>query len=455
MTKTENYIRELYFILFAQKKIIIWTTVIIFVCSILIAFLWPPTYSATGSILVRAKKLEKSPEAIENVQLRLLAINKEDLLSEVNIITSPDVIERTIKELLNKKLYKKNIKEQDAITQEIYSVQGNLQTEIIPASNVVEIVYYDKDQKHALNLLQVLMNQYLQYRFQVYYPEEAKVFYTQESEKFKTDLEIKEDELLSLIRSANISDPEKEIEKNIAIKTDLEKELNSLITKAIEKERDIQYLDKALNEKDMQYFSFVDNSLIRELSSKMQSLFFERGKVLRAYNEKSENVQLINKQIDDTYALLKSEVNSYKKEKLNELKIIRDKIESLRSRIEAIDMRNVQLKEQFIKSRRIGREIDLYEYSHETFSKRREESDTITSPNAPSEISILNKAFASEGPVFPKKGVVIPLGLLVGFITGFSFGFIRQYFDHTFKKPSDVQNYVDMPVIFSIPAKED
>ena len=54
---------------------------------------------------------------------------------------------------------------------------------------------------------------------------------------------------------------------------------------------------------------------------------------------------------------------------------------------------------------------------------------------------------------FPGMEVIIPLGILIGFITGLSLGFLREFFDHTFKKPSDVENFIGLPVIFSIPAE--
>ena len=427
------------------------TTALIFILSILIAFFWPPTYSASGTVLIRAKKLEKSPEAIEDVQLRPPAITREDLLSEVNILTSPDIIERTIKYLVDKKIYKKDLREKASLTEEIYKIKDNLKTEIIPASNVIEIAYYDKNAKNALDLLQVLMDQYIAFRFQVYHPNEAEIFYSQQSDKFKQGLETKEDELMGLIRETNISDPQKEMEKNLMLKSELEKQLNSLLTDAIEKNAEVHHLETALNMSDIQYFSFIENTLINQLSIKLQDLFVEREKTLRAYNPKSEKIQLIDRQIDNTYNLLKSEVNAYKKDKLKELNIVREKIKSIQGRIDTIDNNNVELKEELINSQRIGREINLFEFSHETFSKRREEAKTATAENVPSDISILSRAFPSDGPVFPKKTVVIPLGLLVGFITGFSLGFLRQYFDHTFKKPSDVENYLGLPVVFSIP----
>ncbi|MBF0564451.1 MAG: hypothetical protein HQK89_04345, partial [Nitrospirae bacterium] len=70
-------------------------------------------------------------------------------------------------------------------------------------------------------------------------------------------------------------------------------------------------------------------------------------------------------------------------------------------------------------------------------------------------ITVLNKAFPSDGRVFPKKRIVIPLGLIVGFMTGCSLGFVKEYFENTFKRPSDVEVYAQIPVLFSIPFKED
>ena len=63
--KTENYVREFFFIIFRQKLIIILTAAVVLVISILISFLYPPVYTATGNILVRGKKVEKNPGGIE------------------------------------------------------------------------------------------------------------------------------------------------------------------------------------------------------------------------------------------------------------------------------------------------------------------------------------------------------------------------------------------------------
>lgn len=449
--KTENYLKEFYFILFAQRKVILWTTILFFILSVLIAFLWPPVYSASGSILAKAKKVEKDPEAIENVELRPFPITKEDLASESEILTSPDVIERTIRLLQEKNLYKKT----DKLSDEVYKIQNQLKTVIIPASNVIEVTFYNGNPDNAVSILGTLMDQYVFYRMNVYSPSEAEGFYSQQADQFKNELQSNENNIMGIVGNSRIADPQKEIDKNILLKKDLEQQLLTLKSEAIEKEGNISHLDRALKEKNIQYFSYIDNKPLNDLSAKLQELTLERGKVLRVYNEKSDKIKLIDKQIEDTFSLIKSEISAIRANLQKQLHIVQNKITAVKSDISALNDSNVQLQKQLIDSQRIAREIKLQEFSYETFSKRREEAriNNTAATTSLANVSILSKAFPSDGPVFPKKPVVIPLGMLVGFITGCSFGFLREFFDHTFKKPSDVYNYVGLPVIFSIPER--
>jgi uncharacterized protein involved in exopolysaccharide biosynthesis len=261
---------------------------------------------------------------------------------------------------------------------------------------------------------------------------------------------------MNLVKETKMSDPLKEIENNILIKKDLEQQLNLLRNESIEKKLYIEHLEKTLKDENIQFFTFIEDMPINNpgLSVKLQELFVERGNILRTYHPFNEKVKAIDKQINDIYSSLKSEVRAYKENQLSKLLTINKKISSIESRLDSINARNVGLQRQLIDSQRIARETNLLQFSYETFYKRREEAkiqSIANESNLSSYIGILSKAFSSGRPVFPKKNVVIPMGFLVGFITGCSLGFLRDYFDHTFKKPSDVNNYAGLPLIFSIP----
>ena len=242
---------------------------------------------------------------------------------------------------------------------------------------------------------------------------------------------------------------------NQKVKMDLEQQLNKLKNDAIEKRLFIEHLEKISSDKNIQFFSAIENPAINGLSGlgpKLQELVAERRNIQRIYHPLSEKIQAIDEHIDNTYLALKKEVIAYRANLSNHLRIIDEKIIYIEDSIDNISMRNVEVRREQIHIGRIEKEIQLMLFSFETFSKRREEAKISGSKDTAglSHVSILNKAFPSRGPVYPKKQVVIPLGLIIGFITGCSLGFLREYFDHTFKKPGDVETYTGLPVILSI-----
>ncbi len=475
----EDHKRELFIIFFAQKDIILKTTLIIFIATILIAFFWPPVYVSTGSIIVKGKRPEKSPEALEREEIRLFRITKEDLYSEVQILTSPDVIKATIDELKEKKQYPEKIessftdklpflkrikslfetkekqnKYDPAMDNEIKKIKGKLKTEIITASNVIKVSLFDKSPDDASVILTELMRQYIIYQMKVYNPAEAASFFSDQVEKYKSAIEDMEDKLDDLVTATKSANPQKEIENNLIIKKELETTLNTLRSESTEKKLFIEMLDKALNSDEIHYFSFIENNLsIKDLSNALHKLVLEEGTIRRKFHPKSAKAVAIKEQVGKTYEELKSEVTYYKESQESKLLTINEKIDNLESKIKDIIVKNIELYKQLTESRRIKRETEVLSFSYKTFAKRKEEADLKMNVNpAISNVGILNRPFPNYVSVFPKKKTMIPLGLIAGFITGCSLGFLKEYFDHTFKKPNDAVNYVDLPVIFSIPS---
>lgn len=455
MKQIEDYKAELLTIFFAQKRTIVSITALVTIGAVLIAFFWPPVYSATASILIRGKKVEMGTGTLELEKPYAAKLTKEDMSSEVLILKSIDVRRNTAKYFQeNKTPFKK--KDEMDIKNLAAFLKNNLQTKIVPVSNAIEIILLDNDPDDAVIILNALVNQYLLYRRQVYNPDQVGLFFSQQADKFKEELTKKGDELIKLVEKTRMSDPQKEIENNLLIKQGLEQGLNVLINDAIEKELQVRHMEKMLNDDNIQFFSFIENPAINGvegLSPKLQRLVLERGNILRTYHPLSEKIKAIERQIDDVYLTLKKEVRAYKENLENELRIANEKIVSTKGRLDKIDTRNVALRGLYVRSQRIETEAKMMLSSYEIFSRRKEEariSGSLNKENLFSNVSILSKASPSKEPVFPNKKIIIPMGIIAGFITGCSFGFLREYFDHTFKKPGDVMNYAGLPVIFSI-----
>ncbi len=453
MQRTEDYIREFTQICFAQKGVIIGTTLLFTAVAVLIYLFWPPTYAADGSVLLKARRIQKSPETLEAAEFRVFDVTMQDLRSEQEIIRSKDVVEGAVKRMAeNNQYFSTRDAQGDALANAMSRLQANLLTEVVPESNVINVQYQDKNSKRALAVLENIMSAYMAYRSGLYYPVDAKGFFTEQTEKFGEQLRDYEDQLVELSQQSNTPDPQKEIENNLAIKAMLEQNLDMTRNDWIEKDLYVKHLQESLKNEDLQFFSFVENPSIQLLAERLQDLVLERGGLLRIYASESDKIVRIDEQIEETYETLKTEMYEFTQNQVNELQILRDKIESLELRLEQINARNVELRETGVEQQRIVREIELLNENYDTFSKRREEAIINSRSDAAQlfQVAVLAQPSAGGKPVFPTFAV-IPVGLVVGLITGFTLAFLREYFDHTFKKPEDVAKFADLPTIMSIP----
>lgn len=454
MTRSENYLREFASILFSQKHVIFWTTLLVFAGAVLVKTLWPPFYSATGSILVSGKQLDvNAPEALDKMpSAKPFEAAKEDLAAEMAILLSPDVIRNALRALNSPTLTPTN--------EQIFQVQSQLKAAPVPASNVITVEYRDRNQAQAVQLLTALLNEYYNYRTQFYKPVVSQLtstFLGERADREREALEGKERQLIGLVDDSGVANPEQEIDNNLLFKKRLEEERNTLAGQHIELKATLDHLASALEKRDLQYFAFLESPTITKLGERLTELTLERGKRARTYLPGSEVVRTIDEQINDTFASLKAEVQTIMEAQRKKLKATSDKIALIEGSIGAYDTMNIEMQKQIIHTEQIKREANLLQYSYETLTKRKSEveiNDLVAPKGAATmSVSILSKAFPSDGPVFPKP-LVIPLGLLVGLITGFMLGFLREYFDHTFKRPSDVATYVNLPVLFSLAGPE-
>ena len=455
--QTEDYLREMIIILFVRKRIIFRTTYIISLCAVLIAFFWPPTYTVVASILIKGKNLEKRPEALEVAELRMSKISQEDLLSEMELIKSRDVIKSTVNyfQTSNPQLFNEDTTA-DATKKAVNVIRSNLKTQLVPKTNIIEIKLSGKNPERDLAVLNRLIPEYVLYRNNVFNPVQAVSFFEKEVQRCDGAIRKKERELIDLAEKMGAADPLREIEGNLLIKQTHEELLNLKKNHLIEKQYYVKSLENALSSEGIQFFSFINNLSIDGFAAKLQELIIKKGNLLREFHPESKKIQRIQEQVNETYAMLKADVAVYLRNQESELRILEDTIKSLQTRVITLSKRNINIYTQLVQSERLRNQISLLQYSYDTFSKRLEEAKIVSESNLGKlfAISVIAKPFFSGTADFPQKKKVIPIGIIVGLITGCSFGFLIEFFDHSFKTPEDVAKYTGLPVIFSIPLRK-
>jgi len=117
-----------------------------------------------------------------------------------------------------------------------------------------------------------------------------------------------------------------------------------------------------------------------------------------------------------------------------------------------LQQRNQELYQGSVVNNRLSREITLLEETYLTFARRLEEARIAsrTESDRLFQVSVLTQPQAGLEAVFPQKRRIIPLGLVVGFLLGCTVAFLMEFFDHTFKRPEDVETFASLPNLYSI-----
>ena len=69
-------------------------------------------------------------------------------------------------------------------------------------------------------------------------------------------------------------------------------------------------------------------------------------------------------------------------------------------------------------------------------------------------VTVFEHPIANESPIFPKKRLVLILALMMGVMMALTWAFVMDYFDHRLKSAQEIQYFLKMRVIASIPKIE-
>lgn len=187
MSQEEDWKREFGHVLFARRQLILTTVAVVVVGAVLIALFWPPTYAATSSLLVLGKRTEVSPAVLDPVDTRAPEVSTQDIISELEIIRSPELARRTVRRLRTEegwteKRLVKNIKEESRGFLSALDVVG------VADSSAVRITFSAGSPEKVEHALDTLLNEYVLYRAEVFNPVGQDQFFEDQKAHYRNQL---------------------------------------------------------------------------------------------------------------------------------------------------------------------------------------------------------------------------------------------------------------------------
>ncbi len=215
----------------------------------------------------------------------------------------------------------------------------------------------------------------------------------------------------------------------------------------------------------------AENQTVQAYKSQLAKLESERISYLDKYTEKHPRMIELNDQIAEMKAKIREEVSKVaalrepssnavhqrlvmgKLQSEGELIVAQQKAALLQ---QVIDENNRDLEllpaveKEYIK---VARDAQVAAELYVMLAKRLEESK-VAEVMVPTDVQIVDEPTFPETPVAPRKGLTVVIAALLGILAGSGLVIAHELMNRTIHTEVDVKNYLDIPVLGSIPDEE-
>lgn len=214
--------------------------------------------------------------------------------------------------------------------------------------------------------------------------------------------------------------------------------------------------------------AFADNLLIQQYKAKLTDLEIELVSLTPNYTEKHPKVVAVQAAIAETKAKLNDEIARVVNAEASSVNPIHQgllqteiqaqvDIAAATAQKQAIDQIMAEDSQEIVKLPskeqglvRVARDANVAQEIYIMLAKRYEEA-RISEVMEPTDVQIIDTAIAPENPIKPKKVLNVVIAAILGLFAGTGIAFFTEYINKTIRTAEDVKQYLDLPVIGSIP----
>ena len=494
-------LRDILYVIFKRKALILLFFFITFATVAIGTFLVKPTYEARAQILVKLGRESVFIPATGNVGPIVNYSSEERINSEIEIIKSQSLAKKVVlvlgptllyEDLKNKKPSltdriknfifpnKKNVltpEQQKALTikRATLRLEKNLEIENIKKSAIIQIKFKHHNPRLVAIVVNRLASEYLEHHLDVYKKPGSYTFFQEQANLSKARLEKVEEAFKDLKKRNNITSLAEERTLLLAQVSSLRSAINVTASQLVETQKRIARIRRqfATTPKTISQGEVIDRNeqLISRLESRLVELQLKEKEFLNKYTEQSRLVQNVKKEIElvhnklaeqkkmsygtkssganPTYLNLQQEL-FHNEAELNALRgkkeIQKKQLLAFRSQLEKLNQLEVKLNE-------LQQQIDVDRQNYRLYLAKFEESRISAAMDAEkiASVSLIEPAHVPLKPVSPKKMLNLLLALFLGAFGGLGLAFFMEYLNDNLEKTEDVEKYLHLPVLASIP----
>lgn len=492
-------------LLYDKRRII----ALVFIATVVGAYLglqlMTERYEGKAMLLVKlGRENAEVPTTVQNGGFVATGMRKEGINSEVQILTSPSLIEETVdkfgpdtfafrpaapqtilqsvryyfkatirgvkesgRRLLIALNLKKNLSEHEAAIQ---MLEDSLQVEPEKDTDVIAVTMKLPDPQLCQAVLNNILQLYLDRHVRAWRSPAAKEFFDKQLEEYRKrllDLQGEREKVRTkwslsstseqrslLLRQLN--EASGQIAANNAETDSLSRQLSLMASR-------VENLPERVTSTQVQ----TQNPSIQSIKDRITSLELEHAKLSSRYLPEAEPVKKVESEIVELQALLQgekptllgsvsSEVNPLRQNfsegiEQSNIKVggLQAKNRGLQSTSDQINKRLHALNAGEDQLEAIERDYKIAQDNYFNYAKRGEEgrvSEELDLARV-SNVSILSPASVSPEPVYPRKLLIMGVAMGLGLVLGIALAMLLEYMDDTIKKPQDITEVGNLRVL--------
>jgi len=472
-------LRDFLTVFFKHKTKIVTIFLTTVVTVTIVTFLLPPTYEAKSSLMVKFGREYVSRPGVGDTR-SLMALNQEEVLnSEIQILTSHDLIGKVLTSLKVETVYPDLVgstpKNMTPLEAAISIAGKKLTVEGVKKSNVIEVAFQHRNPQVAARFINLLVDYYKEKHLQVFSDPQSSFFdsqLTQFEQKLKQSENRMEafkqkNRVFSLVEQRSLllgqrNELDTSLKKTQNQVDELQKKLSSLRS-----QQEARAKDKSL------YTTTERDKIITEARSRLLDLQLKEQNLLKQYNENNRLVRNIREEIQLVQGFLKEqELEISGKVRTGnpvfqevEKELIKAKAE-LSSQIAKAAALKVQLAKVENETgsfdlleneyQNLKRDLESNEKNYRIYLERQEEARISEEMNRQkmANISVIQTATAPAEKIKPKKKLNILFGILIGIISSLGFALFSENTSQKFSSPERVERRLGLPVLTTLLYKD-
>ncbi len=475
-------LRELAMVLFRRRRVFVWASGLVLGVAVLYAFAGTK-YEATMKVLVRRGRANAPMTAQENAPLDLtrIGITEEELNSEVELLRDDEVLREVVQETdLGRRdwLHFLRMGEGNAerVERAARRLAKKLEVEPMKKTNLIAVRYAADDPQVAAKVLQAVERAYLKKHMEVHRPSGEYRFFAQQTAESRRQLEKAKLELQDFTATRDVVAAAEQRDLALQKLSDVDAGYRQTRIDLAETQRRLWTLEAQLEklpERTTTQVRTADNpELLKALKSSLLDLQLKRTALLTKFEPGHRLVQEVEQQIAQAQSMIAAEqalpLKDETTDKSAQYEWAKSEFQKTQVQLKTLEAREAATRTQLgvyqAMARRLGQDAitqddflsseKAAEENYLLYVKKQEEArmDDALDQGGIVNVAIAQDPVAPALPMWP-TWTVLAIGLAAAGAAGTGSAFSADYLDPTFRTPEEVVEYLNSPVLASLPGR--